>query len=253
MSAGVLPVEVGAPGVRAAFTTRAGGASTGPYASLNLGSAVGDDPGAVRANRAAVADALGFDPRRAVTMRQVHGAHVVQVGPGGGDGAFTGSLDGVADADACVTTAPGVALLAMGADCPVIVAWRGDGAGVAAIHAGWRGLEAGVVEAGIAALGECPEGVHAVVGPHVGPCCYPVDADLRHRMAVRFGAQAVRGGAVDLGACAAVALERAGVPGHRRGGVHACTSCDGDRFFSYRRDGAATGRQAAVVVMGDGA
>lgn len=253
MSAGVLPVQVVAPGVRVAFTTRAGGASTGPHASLNLGSAVGDDPVAVRANRAAVADALGFDPQRAATMRQVHGAHVVQVGRRGGGGLFTGSLDGVADADACVTATPGVALLAMGADCPVIVAWRGDGAAVAAIHAGWRGLVAGVVEAGIAALGDCPEGVHAAVGPHVGPCCYPVDAELRRRMAVRFGSHAVRGDAVDLGACAAVALERAGVPGHRRGEVRACTSCDGERFFSYRRDGHVTGRQAAVVVMGEGA
>lgn len=249
----MLPVQGAAPGVRAAFTTRAGGSSGGPYASLNLGSAVGDDPAAVRANRAAVAGALDFDPGRAVTMRQVHGGHVVQVGRRGGAGAFTGSLDGVADADACVTTAPGVALLALGADCPVIVAWRGDGAGVAAIHAGWRGLVAGVVGAGIEALGECPEGVHAVVGPHVGPCCYPVDGELRQRMATLFGEHVVRGDAVDLGACAAVALERAGARAHLRSGVEACTSCDGERFFSYRRDGQATGRQAAVVVMREGA
>ena len=253
MTPGLLPVPGTARGVRACFTTRAGGASTGPYASLNLGSSVGDDPASVRANRAALAGALGFDPERAVAMRQVHGAEVLRVGPDDGAGSFTGSLAGVADADACVTTTPGVALLAMGADCPVIVAWRRDGAGAAAIHAGWRGLVAGVVEAGIAAM-SVPRGeVHAVVGPHVGPCCYPVDHALRARMAGSFGPQVVRGDAVDLGECAAVALERAGVPAVQQGRVVGCTSCDAARFFSYRRDGQATGRQAAVVILGGGA
>lgn len=253
MTPGLLPVPGLPTGVRAAFTTRSGGVSTGPFASLNLGSAVGDHPAAVRANRVALASAMGFDSERAITMHQVHGAEVVAVGPDDGTGAFTGSLDGVGQADACVTSAPGVALLAMGADCPVILAWRADAGGAAAIHAGWRGLVAGVVEAGIAALGGERDAVHAVVGPHVGPCCYPVDDGLRGRMAEAFGSHVVRGQAVDLGACTAVALERAGVPVMRRGHAGRCTSCDDRRFFSYRRDGQATGRQAGVIVLGEAA
>jgi hypothetical protein len=249
---GIIEIATGVAGVRALFTTRIGGVSTGSYASLNLGSTTGDDPDAVRANRMALAQAVGADAARVVTMRQVHGATVTHAGPGGGGGAFTGDLDGCGDSDACVTGHAGVALLAMGADCPIIVAWRTDGAAVAAIHAGWRGLVAGVVQAGIAELDAGPGQVAAAVGPHVGPCCYPVDDVLRHEMAGLFGADVVRGQAVDLGLCATRALVAAGVPEHRCSSIGACTSCDGRRFFSYRRDGQATGRQAALVMMEDG-
>jgi hypothetical protein len=111
---------------------------------------------------------------------------------------------------------------------------------------------AGVVQAGIKELDAGPGQVAAAVGPHVGPCCYPVDDVLRHEMAGLFGADVVRGQAVDLGLCATRALVAAGVPEHRCSSIGACTSCDGRRFFSYRRDGQATGRQAALVMMEDG-
>lgn len=244
------PLRAG--GVVVAFSTRHGGTSAGAFASLNLGAAAGDEEAAVRANRRMLARAVGFDPARAASLAQVHGACVHEVGPHGGQGTFTGDLDGVAEADALVTSSPGVALLAMGADCPVIAAWSAAGDRVGAIHAGWRGLLQGVVQAGVRQVGRGGGGVRALIGPHVGPCCYPVDAGLRRAMCDMFGAGATRGMAVDLGACAERALVQAGVhPDHvaRAGG---CTSCDADRFFSYRRDGAATGRQACVVMIAEG-
>lgn len=232
------------PRVRAAFTTRSGGTSTGHYASLNLGSACGDDPGHVRTNRLALAGAAGFDRDRAATLTQVHGATVVAVGPNGGGGTFIGSLDGHAAADGMVTSELGVALIVQGADCVPIVGWSADASTVMAVHAGWRGLMAGVVEAGAAALGT-PGGV--AIGPCIGPCCYPVDGDLREGMAGRFGDRAVCGESVDLRWAARMALVAAGIPSPQIVDVGGCTSCDTDRYFSHRREAGHTGRQAGLV------
>ena len=243
----MIDVDTGAAPVRAAFTTRAGGTSAGGFASLNLGVTTGDDPHAVRVNREAIAGALGFDAARAASMSQVHGAEVISLGPEGGAGAFTGSLDGVAECDAAVTRAPGVALLAMGADCPVIVIWDVHGEVVAAVHAGWRGIVAGVIGAAVRATGAEPGALRAVVGPHVRPCCYPVDDSLRASLASAHGPDVVVGEAVDLGGACRSALAQAGLG---RAGIRVeehCTSCEAGRFYSYRRDGAATGRQAAVI------
>lgn len=236
--------------MRALFTTRRGGASAGPYESLNLGATTGDDAGAVRRNREEVARAMGFDHGRAAALTQVHGANVVTVGAPGGGGTFTGSLDGIAEGDALVTREPGVALCAMGADCPVILVWHTEGRVVAAVHAGWRGIVAGVIGEAIRAMGVPPSELSATVGPHVGTCCYPVDSRLRDTMAEGFGDDVVRGEAVDLGLACRRALEGAGLAGDRIAVDPACTSCDSARFFSYRRDGAATGRQAGVICIG---
>ncbi len=233
------------PGVRGAFTTRVGGVSHGLCASLNLGATSGDDAEAVRANRQAVAEACGFDPGRAVTLVQVHGADVIEVGPDGGAGRFTGGLSGMADADGSLTSAPGVALLAQGADCVPVLLWNAEGTRVAAVHAGWRGLVAGVLGNAVAAMGE--GGAGAAIGPCIGPCCYPVDDTLRSTMARQFGDDVVMGDAVDLRRAARRALAAAGVEDSAIGDVEGCTSCDHERFFSYRRDGAGTGRQAGVI------
>ena len=246
-------VHTGVPRVRAAFTTRAGGTSTAPRASLNLGAATGDDPLHVRANRSRVAGALGFDPARAVVLRQVHGSAVYPADGDGGRDCFTGALDGVADADAAATGHPGVALAVMGADCPMVLAWSADGSRVAAAHAGWRGLVAGVLEAAIAAITDDVAGVRAAVGPHIGPCCYPVGDDVRAVLADRFGPGVRHGGAVDLGACCEVALTGAGVPHDCIEQVGSCTACEDGLFFSYRRDGGDTGRQAGIIWIEEGA
>jgi hypothetical protein len=240
----VLAVHGLPGGVRAMFTTRRGGTSDAPYASLNLGAATGDDPRAVRANRLALARAAGFDPARAVALRQVHGAEVIEVGADC-DVGFAEHLTGIGDADALVTGLDGVALVVQAADCVPVLLWRRDATTVGAVHAGWRGLVAGVLPAAVSALG--PGEVDASIGPCIGACCYPVDATLRDRMATLFGADVVVGEAVDLRLAARRALTGAGLDGEGIGDVAACTSCDEGRFFSYRRDGARTGRQAGVI------
>jgi YfiH family protein len=172
--------------------------------------------------------------------RQVHGVAVHTV-------ARPGDAEGV-EADAIVCRLPDVAVGVVTADCvPILLATAG-GAAVAAVHAGWRGLCAGVVEAGVAALPAPP--VVAAVGPHVGPCCYEVDAPVLEAVRERFGASppagAVRPGRagrawLDLGVLVAAELARAGVATVARA-TAACTACDAERFHSYRRDGPRSGR-----------
>lgn len=243
----VLDVTTGTAAVRAVFTTRRGGVSRAPFDAMNLSPSTGDDAHRVRTNREALARDLGFDAGRAVVLEQVHGADVMTVGPGGGDGSYTGSLEGVRAADAAITAEAGVALFAMGADCPGVLLWDRAGACVGAAHAGWRGLVAGVIESAVQAMPVAAGGLRAVVGPAVGACCYPVDDALRATMAGRFGDHVVVGEAVDLTAAAVAALGAAGLDDDAVSVVGTCTSCDAERFYSYRRDGAMTGRQAGII------
>lgn len=230
----MLFLAPGVPGV--AFTARLGGGSSGPYASLNLSDAHGDDPARVRENRRAVSQALGI-PERWATARQVHGARLV-VAEAAGNGPL-------AAADAVVTRRPGLPAAVLTADCvPVALAARGA---VAAVHAGWRGLCSGVVEAAVAAVGK---GAAAWIGPSIGPCHYEVGDEVVARFRARYPeAPEVWGRAggklrFDLRAAALWLLERAGAA-VASGEDPPCTACD-PRFYSYRREGI-TGRQALVV------
>jgi len=241
----VVDVPTGAA-ARAVFTTRLGGASTGGLAALNLSADRGDDDAVVRGNRTALCAALGIDADGVAMARQVHGAGVREVGEGDDPGRFTGALRDWPASDALVTRVPGRALMVLGADCLPVLLWRRDATAVGAAHAGWRGLVAGVVEEAVRALG-APERTGAAIGPGIGPCCYPVSDEVRDRFMDRFGPGVVRGDAVDLAAAARVALTATGVPDADITTVAACTSCDAERFYSHRRDGAATGRHAGVV------
>lgn len=241
----VIVIQTDAP-AGAAFTTRRGGTSAGTFASLNLGVERGDAPEAVRANRALVCEALGVDAVEVRMLHQVHGAAVRRADAADDRGRFLGELRGWPEADALLSETPGQALAVLGADCLPVLLWRRDRPAVAAAHAGWRGLMAGVVERAVAALGE-PGRVGAAVGPGIGPCCYPVSAEVRDRFGARFGAGVVAAPAVDLAAAARAALVAAGVPASAVQIVEACTFCERDRFFSYRRDGEASGRQAGIV------
>lgn len=188
--------------------------------------------------RGAVLVAAGADPGRVALNRQVHGARVREVA-GPDDGARP-------EADGLVTSLGRLALLVVGADCLSVLMWRTDRPRVAAAHAGWRGLVAGVLERTVAALGE-PAAARAAIGPGIGPCHYPVSDEVRGRFADRFGAAVVRGEAVDLAASARIALRRAGLADAAIATVPGCTACDAARFWSYRRDGAAAGRQGGLV------
>lgn len=245
MTDAVTPIAVATPtGVRAVFTTRHGGVSTGTHAGLNLGSTSGDAPEDVRENRQRLATALGIDPDRVTMGHQVHGAEVHRIGVPTSPGRFVGPLAGWPEGDGLATGALHLPLMVLGADCLPVLLWRLDGSAVAAVHAGWRGLVAGILRNAVAALGG-PVG--AAVGPGVRPCCYPVDDGLRATFTQRFGADTVAGDAVDLAGAALIDLVAAGLDDDDVAVSDACTSCDAHRFFSYRRDGERTGRQAGIV------
>ena len=244
MSAEVIVVATGAP-AGAGFTTRVGGVSAGPFDSLNLGPDKDDPDDNVRENRRRACAALGVDPSAVSANRQVHGAAVRRVG-GAPDGGVVGHLRDWPQADGLVTDSAAAPLAVFGADCLPVLMWRRDRPAVGAAHAGWRGLVAGVLEAAAAGLGD-PAATGVAIGPGIGPCCYPVSAEVRDRFAGRFGEGVVAGEAVDLALAARRALVAAGVPDAAIQTVAACTSCEEARFFSYRRDGRGTGRQAGIV------
>ena len=214
-----------------AFTTRHGGVSEGPYASLNLG-ARGDDPACVEENRRRVCAELGLDATRLTVNRQRHSPTVHK--------AKAGSRD--EPGDGIWTDDPGLPMLALGADCVTIAVAAAEGPPrLGVVHAGWRGLAEGVVGAGVAALGEGAKA--AIVGPSVGPCCYEVGPEV----SARFDADLTRGGILDLWTAAERELVRAGVESVER--VDLCTRCNPDLFFSHRRSGPARGAQGVIGAL----
>jgi hypothetical protein len=229
-------LAVDLPGARALFTTRRGGFSAGPYASLNLGRWTDDERSAVERNRASLEAQLGV---RLIYSRQVHGADVrrVLVAPR--------AEDRPAEADGQVTTVSGLAPMVLVADClPVAVA--GNGA-VAMIHAGWRGLRAGVLAEGVRAVRELggSEPLVAAIGPGAGACCYEVGDEV-HAAFATPGDGSRRGRNLDLKAIARSDLEASGVETVHDAGV--CTICGGQSlFYSHRRDRGVTGRQAGLA------
>jgi len=191
-------------------------------------------------------------PEGLARPRQVHGIAVARV-------AADGRLD-VEEADAAVSARPGVGLAIVTADCVPILLATASGTAVAAIHAGWRGLAAGVVERGLAALGECAEEgdrIVAVIGPRIGPCCYEVDRPVMDPLRRRFGAELDRASSVsrpghfflDLGRLVAQALRRGGLRSEDLALLSgACTACEPARFHSHRRDGESAGRLLHYIV-----
>ncbi|APZ42901.1 peptidoglycan editing factor PgeF [Acidihalobacter ferrooxydans] len=227
--------------VRAWCTTRVGGVSVGPYASLNLGSHVGDDPAAVAENRQRLC-ANGGLPAAPVWLNQVHGIKVARID------AHTAS--GV-DADASMTRVPGAVCAVLTADCLPVLFCDRAGTRVAAAHAGWRGLAAGVLEAAVTALATPPENLLVWLGPAIGPDAFEVGEEVRAAFVAHDAAAATAFSAspdgrwlADLYALARLRLAAVGVDAVHGGGW--CTYTDAARFYSYRRDGV-TGRMASLV------
>jgi YfiH family protein len=217
-------------GVLVAFCHRTGGASSPPFDTLNLAERVGDERAAVARNRRIVGRAVGFDLGVLALSRQVHGSEVLEVAPG--------RAGIVGEADGLVTRAAGPVLGMLTADCAAVVV-AGAG-GVVIVHAGWRGLVAGVVERGVA---EVEPARAAWVGPCIRACCYEVGPEV----VTAFNARGLptAGSRVDVGEAAICALRRAGVP--RIAAVPECTACT-PTYFSHRRDGL-TGRQGAFAAL----
>ncbi len=233
----------GPEGIVAAFSGRQGGVSEGPFASLNLGLTTGDDRVVVRENRRRLCAAVGADPVRTVQNHQVHGAvaRVAAVLPGG----YLDPQGPLPQADALITREAELALVALSADCvPIVIAALG-GSSLAVVHAGWKGLVAGVVEETIAALGA---GAYAAaIGPCAGPLAYAVGGEVATQLHQRFGEATAQDGTADLAACAGVALINAGLSPDAIEIAGICTITDADNFFSYRRDGAIKGQQGVIA------
>jgi polyphenol oxidase len=225
--------------VQALSTTRAGGVSVQPYDGLNLGVHVGDQPASVAANRAALRSFLPGEP---CWLNQVHGTRVVDAT----------DPDSVPDADAVVTRRAGAVCVVMTADClPVLLCDRA-GSVVGAAHAGWRGLQAGVIEATVAAMQVPPCDVIAWLGPAIGPNAFEVGDEVRAAFvgdaaiaAAAFQPSATPGKwLADIYLLARQRLQALGVNSISGGDL--CTVTDRERFFSYRRDGV-TGRMASLI------
>ncbi len=228
-----------APGpYEVAFSTREGGVSEGPYASLNLGRATADEPKRVNENRRRLCAEIGAEPDALAMNYQHHSADVLRAQAGSrgarGDGIWTDER--------------GLPVLVLAADCLPIALARANGSepALALLHAGWRGLLEGIVPAGVSALGG--GAVAAAVGPAIGPCCYEVGEEVADRFRRAFGFGLYRDGRLDLWTAAERALRAAGCVRVDR--VDLCTACSPERFFSHRRDEGLTGRQGVIGHIG---
>lgn len=235
---GVRWLEAELSGARARFSTRAGGVSDPPFDTLNLGLLTGDDPKRVRENRLHLATATGIDPSRVLIGLQVHGAEVATHTEPPEDGAFAGPGPALAEVDGQATSVPGLVPLVLVADClPIALAGTG---GVAMAHGGWRGLAGGIIERAALAV----DAEAAAIGPGIGPCCYEVGDEVLEAFS-RLGPGIAEGRMLDLAEVASRLLREAGVGAIESSGL--CVSCERELFFSHRRDGPRTGRQAGTV------
>lgn len=231
-------IELELPGARVVFSDRRGGVSSGPYDSLNLGILTEDDERNVAENRRRLAAEVGQSAARVAMGWQVHGDEVLDWEGPPADGGFARPGAELPRVDGHSTKARNVPLLVLVADClPLALVSRER---VTMLHCGWRGLAAGIVERGLEPFDEPPR---AVLGPCIGPCCYEVGEEV---LAAFAGLSGVANGRM-------LALQLVAQQKLLAGGVTAidsyplCTSCRPDLFFSHRRDGGVTGRQAGLV------
>lgn len=242
-----------------AFLARTGGVSEGVWSSLNMSTRTGDSAGNVKENSARAMNALGLAPGSLLTVRQVHGNDVAVVGGSGP------SVSPDTEADAIVTL-PGTAAGVLTADClPVLIYDPATGA-AAAVHAGWRGAAAGVVQRAVSAMrgafGSMPRNMTAALGPAIGPCCFEVGPEVRDEFTALLGGAYAdhfaegEGGKLRLNLAGAVAeqLTDLGLDDDNiDSSTSLCTSCRTDLFFSHRRErgeGGGTGRQLSLIFSG---
>jgi YfiH family protein len=240
-----LPTE----GLSHAVFTRLGGVSQGPFATLNVGHTVGDDPAAVAQNHARIYAHLHLDARQVVTPHQVHGNHVALVSD-------QDSGQALPNTDGLATDQPQVAFLLRFADCQPILLYDPEHQALALVHAGWRGLAQGIarraVETMQAAFGSQPQALVAGLGPAIGPCCYTVGQNVAAAMGyaladwqqvmLPLGEDTWR---LDLPAANAQQLAAVGVQAIEQ--AHLCTACHNDEFYSHRAEQGVTGRFAVVA------
>jgi YfiH family protein len=234
----IIPGWPAPANVHALSTSRHGGVSVAPYASLNLGEHVDDDAQAVTQNRALLRRHLPADP---LWLKQVHGTAV----------ADAGRLTDTPEADACVAHQAGQVCAVLTADCLPLLLCDRHGTAVAAAHAGWRGLAEGVIEATVASMQRTPDTLLAWLGPAIGPQAFEVGDEVRERFLAHDGAAASafipHGNGkwlADIFRLARLRLAECGIT--QVSGGDFCTFSEASRFFSYRREGT-TGRMASLI------
>lgn len=235
---GVRWLEARLPGATAVFSTRMGGQSQPPYDSLNLGLLTGDELGNVRANRVRLLSALGRDLDCVLTGYQAHETVVIRREVAPHPNPFSRTMATPPRSDGQATANPELTPLVQVADC-LALALAGDD-GVAAIHCGWRGMAAGIIDRGVGEV----RARAAAIGPGIGACCYEVGDDVLAQFE-GLGEGIADGRRLDLVEIALRLLERAGVTEVQTSGL--CTSCEAELFYSHRRDGNRAGRQAGLV------
>ncbi|MDP2792549.1 MAG: peptidoglycan editing factor PgeF [Sulfurisoma sp.] len=247
MDESLIPDWPAPANVRALMTLRRRGCSRGAYADFNLADHVGDDPVAVVANRARLRGHLPAEP---LWLTQVHGTRCVLADAPREVPLGAASRPGV-EADASVSFTPGTVCAVLTADCLPVLFCDVGGTVVAAAHAGWRGLAAGVLESTVAAMRRPPADILAWLGPAIGPAAFEVGDEVRAVFVAHdsgataaFKSHGEGKWLCDLHELARRRLTALGI--HRIASADFCTVTDAERFYSYRRDGA-TGRMASLV------
>lgn len=243
----IVPQWQAPANVHAISTTRHGGVSEAPFDSLNLGDHVGDNPYAVARNRVLVGDNLQL-PSEPLWLQQVHGVDVCEMG----------AAPCYPQGDASIARGRGQVCVIMTADCLPVLFCDRQGSCVAAAHAGWRGLEAGVLEQTLQQMAIDPADALIWLGPAIGPQAFEVGEEVRtafmqqHPDAVTAFVPSNNMGKwlADIYQLARQRLQAAGVAAKAIYGGEFCTYSDAERFFSYRRDGQ-TGRMASLIWLGD--
>ncbi len=244
----LVDVSLRQRGVLVAFTERGGGVSSGPFSALNLGMRSGDDRALVAENRRRACAALGIPAF--VAAHQFHGSVVRSVGPADAGARFDLGDDVVSGADALVAGASGVPIAVTVADCVPLALVDMAARRVAAVHAGWRGVAAGILRSALAAF-EDPARIEALIGPAVGPDHYEVGPEVVEAVSAEAGRACVvedgpRKPRLDLPATVERMLRQLGVAHLQRSNL--CTACEPGRFYSYRGEGR-TGRQALIAAL----
>lgn len=243
-----------------AVSTRQGGQSKVPYATLNLALHVGDNADTVLLNRRRFAHSLSLNPDSIVTPNQVHGCKVQKVTEAEAGRGSQRYDDAVPGTDALITNVPGLPLMLCFADCTPLLFFDEKNLAIGVAHAGWKGtvqkIGGEVLKAMAVAYGTRPEDVLAAIGPNIGACCYEVGENVTSAVLDSFGAAAdkllpKRNGKTyfDLTAANRLTLLAAGMIESNIETADACTSCEHQWYFSYRADGKETGRIAAIMAL----
>ena len=242
--------------VRIAFTSRQGGVSEGEFGALNLGNHVGDDPDAVKENRARVLHALGSSADDCIFANQLHGDRIVVVAKDADRAAVElARVEAKDEADGIVVGARGVSALLCFADCVPVIVVSPTGA-FAVVHAGWRGVMARIAPKAVRMLasGDAGEGLsdpasfNVYIGPHIHAECFETSSDIRDSFTREFGDVVATGERhVDLLRALKVSLQEVGVLPERIVDSGICTKCDPEHYFSYRASGSVCGRHAAIA------